>query len=469
MSRSRKTREGAREQGLSTAGLVLLLLVAAVAAFAVLGLFANISERKEEARVSPAQVVALDESSVDPAVWGRNFPHQYDQYLKTVDMERTGFGGSEAVPRDPSDVDPRLFTSRSKLDRIPQLVRMWAGYAFSKDYREKRGHAYMLEDQMLTERQRVVQQPGTCLHCHASTVAAMRKLGDGDLVRGFEALNAMKYQESATHVDGPIACIDCHDPQTLELRITRPAFLEGIAAWKASQGVVDYDPNTMATRQEMRSYVCGQCHVEYYFSKGDRRLVFPWAEGLGAEDALAYFDEIGFSDWTHAETGAPMLKAQHPEFETWSQGVHARSGVSCADCHMPYVRVGARKVSNHQVRSPMLQINESCQGCHRFPEDEIRPRVEEIQARHKHLTEVALDALVDLIDDIQAAAKAGAPEAKLEAARGWQRRASFLVDWVDAENSTGFHAPQEGARILGESIDASRRGQLALRERLAGS
>jgi nitrite reductase (cytochrome c-552) len=447
----------------------VVLVLAAAATFVALALLTNVFQRKQEERRSFVEVVELTQDTTDPAVWGRNFPHQYDQYRKTVDMTRTTFGGSEAVPREPSDVDPRLFTSRSKLDRIPQLVRMWAGYAFAEDYREKRGHAYMLEDQMLTERQRVVQQPGTCLHCHASTVVAMRELGGGDPTRGFEALNHMSYQESTRHVNGPIACIDCHDPETMALRISRPAFMEGIAAYKASQGIPDYDVNAMATRQEMRSYVCGQCHVEYYFSKGDRRLTFPWAKGLGAEAAYDYYQQIDFTDWTHAETGAPMLKAQHPEFETWSQGIHARSGVACADCHMPYRRVGAMKVSDHQVRSPMLGINNACQTCHRFPEAELRARVEEIQLRHKQLTEVALDALVDLIDDIVAARESGVADARLADAWQWQRRASFLVDWVDAENSTGFHAPQENARLLGESIDAVRKGQLAVVAALAGS
>jgi len=91
---------------------------------------------------------------------------------------------------------------------------------------------------------------------------------------------------------------------------------------------------TKATRQEMRSYVCGQCHVEYYFKGDEKILTFPWSKGLRPEDIEAHYDEYGFSDWTHKETGAKMLKAQHPEFETWSSGLHARSGVSCADCHM---------------------------------------------------------------------------------------------------------------------------------------
>ena len=320
----------------------------------------------------------------------------------------------------------------------------------------------MLEDQTLTERQKV-GQPGTCVHCHASMVGAYRSLGDGDLTRGFEALNAMSYDEARTHVDHPIACIDCHDPQSMALRITRPAFMEGIAAYKASQGVADYDVNTMATRSEMRSYVCGQCHVEYYFSKDEKRLVFPWSEGLLADQMLDYYDRIDFSDWTHERTGTRMLKAQHPEFELWNQGIHSRAGVACADCHMPYKRVGARKYSDHHVRSPLLQVNVACQSCHAVPEAELLARAERIQERNHELEGTALQAIVELIDDLEAAKNAGADDAALAAARKSHRHAQFMIDFVISENSTGFHADQESARLLGKAIDEARRGQLGLR------
>src|SRR5690606_8867961 len=154
----------------------------------------------------------------------------------------------------------------------------------------------------------------------------------------------------------------------------------------------DYDPNVDASRQEMRSMVCGQCHVEYYF-KGEGKLVtYPWANGLKVEQIEAYYDNIDFSDWKHAVTEAPMLKAQHPEFEMWNQGVHARSGVSCSDCHMPYKREGAIKVSDHHVRSPLLNTNRACQTCHRYGEDEILARANAIQDRTKRLMDRAEDA-----------------------------------------------------------------------------
>jgi nitrite reductase (cytochrome c-552) len=160
-----------------------------------------------------------------------------------------------------------------------------------------------------------------------------------------------------------------------------------------------------------------------------------------------------------------VLKAQHPEFEMWNQGIHARSGVACADCHMPYIRVGGLKISDHHVRSPVLNLNHACQTCHHWPEEELRARVETIQERTFGLRNRAMDALVALIGDITAARGAGASDAELAEARNQQRRAQFMLDFVEAENSTGFHAPQEAARILAESIDFARQGQLALRAR----
>jgi nitrite reductase (cytochrome c-552) len=444
--------------------VVVSAAVAAVAAVALTALLVNIFERKQEARNPFFRVVELDDMTEDPEVWGKNFPMQYDLYLRTVDQVRTRFGGSEAMPRTPTDADPRSVVAQSRLEEDPRLVTMWAGYAFSVDFREERGHAYMLEDQTFTERQQFVQQPGTCMNCHASVYVPMMRAGGGDLVKGFEIMNAMPYQEARKLVEHPVTCIDCHDSQTMALRITRPAFMEGMKAYKASQGIADYDVNRDATRQEMRAYVCGQCHVEYYFKGPEKRLVYPWAKGLTADAALAYYDEVGFSDWKHKETGAGVLKAQHPEFEMWSMGIHARSGVTCADCHMPYTRVGGLKISDHHVRSPLLNINRACQTCHRWEQDELKARAEQIQERTYYMRNMAIDAVVALIEDIRGAMARGVSEDRLVAARDFQRKAQFFADFVEAENSMGFHAPGEAARILADSINFSRLGQLALRD-----
>ncbi len=437
-------------------------IVAGLLTVAIAALLVNIAQRKQEGLNPFFRVVEITDETIEPEIWGKNFPMQYDAYMQTTDMERTRHGGSEAVPRTPTEADPRSLVARSNLEKDPRLIRMWAGYAFSIDFREARGHAYMLEDQTFTERQ-TVPQPGTCLNCHASMYTVYKDLGEGDIFAGFEAINQMPYAEAAEHATHPITCIDCHDPDTMALRITRPAFIEGMRVAKAAEGIDDYDVNTMATRQEMRSFVCGQCHVEYYFAGEEKRLTYPWHKGFLADDALEYYDEIEFHDWIHADTGAPMLKAQHPEFETWQQGTHAKAGVSCADCHMPYKRVGAMKISDHHVRSPLLNINNACQTCHKVPEAELEERVYTIQDRHMQMRDLAMDALMDLIDDIVDAMDDGATDEELWEARDYHRKATFLVDFMEAENSMGFHAPQESARVFFLAMDYARKGQMAAR------
>ncbi|MBM3790439.1 MAG: ammonia-forming cytochrome c nitrite reductase subunit c552 [Acidobacteria bacterium] len=442
--------------------LIVVLLLATLFALGASALLVNIMERKQEGRDRFYRVVDVTDDTTDPAVWGRNFPLHYDAYLRTVDMERTRYGGSEAMPAAAPLAPEGAVVTQSKVDEDPRLRTMWAGYAFSVDFREERGHAYMLIDQRNTKRVTEFKQPGTCLHCHASVYVATKRAGGGDLFAGFDKINRMTYAEATKLVEHPVSCIDCHNPQTMQLRITRPAFMEGIRALKAVQGVAEYDVNSAATAQEMRTFVCAQCHVEYYFRGEEKRLVYPWAKGLQVEDMLSHYDEMGFRDWVHRETGASTLKAQHPEFELYSQGVHARSGVACADCHMPYRREGGQKISDHHVRSPMLNINRACQGCHHFSEDEMKARVEQIQSRFFATRNLAMDSLMELIADIRTLRDAGAPDADLAQARDYQRKAQFLLDFVEAENSTGFHAPQEAMRILAQSIDFSRRGQNAM-------
>ncbi len=448
--------------------VVVTATAAALAAVALTALLVNIFERKQEAKNPFFRVVELTDRTEDPVTWGKNFPMQYDLYTRTVDQVRTRFGGSEALPRTPSTADPRSVVAQSRLEEDPRLKTMWAGYAFSVDFREDRGHAFMLDDQTFTERQQVTKQPGTCLNCHASMYVPYLTAGNGDLVKGFEAINQLSYADARQRVSHPVTCIDCHDSQTMALRVTRPAFMEGMRNLKASQGVQGYDVNRDATRQEMRAFVCGQCHVEYYFKGPEKRLVYPWHQGLKVDNALAYYDEVGHNDWTHKESGAGVLKAQHPEFEMWNQGIHARSGVTCADCHMPYTRVGGMKISDHHIRSPLLNVNRACQTCHRWDTEELKARAEQIQERTHYLRNLAVDAVVALIGDIKAAADAGASDDQLAAARAFQRKAQFFADYVEAENSMGFHAPGEAARILADSINFSRQGQLALRDRPVG-
>jgi nitrite reductase (cytochrome c-552) len=471
------------------AAYIVTVVLSAAATVAALALWRNIMTRKAEALQHVFKVVELDENTVDPAEWGKNYPRQYDTYRRTVDTERTRHGGSDAF---------------QKLDADPLWRVLFQGYPFAADYREERGHAYMLSDQEETERVKKFPQPGACLHCHASVIPAYRAMGrragipddrpEEQLMKGFETVCALPYAEARNLTDDqgrkliqhPVACIDCHDPETLALRVTRPALLDGlrelaradqtplphlpsVMRWRSGDRTRDYDVNADASRQELRTLVCAQCHVEYYFKKPGQRLTYPWRKGIRMEEVEAYYDEVGHTDWTHAASGAKTLKAQHPEFELWSQGIHARSGVACADCHMPYVRDGAVKVSSHHVRSPLLDPARSCQTCHRHSEKELLARVETIQDRTQALMLRAEEATVDLIRELEAAAKRDTPEAALEAARALHRRAQWRLDFIAAENSMGFHAPQEAARILAEAIDFAHRGRLALRPQSPGT
>ncbi len=504
-----------------------VLTVAVLATVAVTFTLVTMFERKQESRSPYLRVVDLNETSTDPAPWGMNWPHHFEKYKETAGDKF--YGGSNAMPE-------------SKLESNPWLKRLYAGYAFSIDYREARGHAYMLYDQVVTERVNQRPQAGACLHCHASATVLYRKAGLEALgkpadpatlaasfdmpavIKGFQTLSTKPYHEvlemltqvpDGTGADGkpifdtppiggftpdkvpeghfamgeahPVSCIDCHDPTSMKVRVTRPGFVLGMQAlaqseaplphmpsvekWRRGDRTQPYDPNELATRQEMRSFACGQCHVEYYCATKDT-LTFPWGKGLKIEQAESFWegrtfpDGSKFMDYKHGETGAPLFKAQHPEFELWSQGVHARAGVSCADCHMPYQRVGAMKLSSHNVRSPMENIDNACRTCHNVPAEELRERVEIIQGRTVQLLDRAAHAMTDMLDAIMEAKASGVSDELLSETFALQRKAMWRLDYISSENSKGFHADQEAARILGESIDYSRQAQaMALRLR----
>jgi nitrite reductase (cytochrome c-552) len=455
-----------------TAAYLVIAAVLALLTVGVLLLMQNITQRQVEGRQDAVRVVQLTEDVVDPAVWGQDYPHQYDSYKRTADIARTRYGGSEAIQKS--------------ADANPVWQQIWNGYPFSVDFREDRGHAYMLVDQRETERVLKFKQPGACLNCHASVLPAYYQKGveagvpkenrEAAIQKGFEVMASMPYSQATKLVEHPITCNDCHDPETMKLRITRPAFFTGVDAlarsdyplpmlpsierWRAAGKQGTYNPNELAERQEMRTFVCAQCHVEYYFKGAEKILTYPWQKGLKAEQMEAYYDEVGWKDWVHKDTGAPALKAQHPEFELWSQGTHAAAGVACADCHMPYQRVGAVKVSSHHVQSPLLTAGQACQVCHSGNETDINKRVQTIQDRTRVAMTNAETAVVALINDIKAAKAAGVADDKLVKAQAFQRQAQWRLDYVSAENSMGFHAPQESMRLLGEAADLARQGQL---------
>lgn len=400
---------------------------------AVAFLLTNIQTRKAEAVEFPLKTVQIAATELDPAVWGQNFPREYDTFKKTeLDDTETPYGGSKPI---------------NKLEKYPILKRVWAGYAFSVDFNEERGHFYALIDQKATKRQEVVKQPAACANCHAGEAPQLIEQ------MGWEKFNSTPYKEISGTLHLGSTCADCHDPVTMDLRITRPAFKNAMA-----EIGVDL---SKATRQEMRTYVCAQCHVEYYFEGDNKLLTFPWDKGFRIDNIIDYYDEYGFKDWTHKETGAPMLKAQHPEFETFTTSLHYRSGVSCADCHMPYVREGAVKVSDHWLRSPLTNVSQACGTCHKQDEQALKDRITVIQDNTAGLLRTTEVALGDAMDAIVAAMAAGATDDQLTEARDFHRKASMRYDFVMSENSTGFHSPQEAARNLANAIDFARKAQLS--------
>ena len=411
---------------------IAVFAVAVVLTAAVAAVLVSINNRKQEAAEFPLRVVEVANNELDPSVWGQNFPRQYNTFVRTQEnYGETPFGGSEPY---------------SKLERYPAMVRIWAGYAFSKDHNEERGHYYSQIDQANTQRVQLVNQPSACVNCHSGEVPVLIEQ------MGWEAFNSTPYNDLKDQLHIGSTCNDCHDPDTMALRITRPAFINAME----KRGI----DVSQATRQEMRSYVCAQCHVEYYFQGDQKLLTFPWEKGLRIDDIEAYYDSYGFKDWTHAETGAPMIKIQHPEFEMWSTGIHARSGVACADCHMPYMRDGSVKVSDHWLRSPLVNLSNACGTCHKQNEDELKDRVLTIQGTTAGLLRRSEEALLAAMDAIVAAKEAGASDEQLAEAYQLHRGSSLRWDFVSSENSTGFHSPQEAARVLAESIDMARQAEL---------
>ena len=400
------------------------LFAAALVATFVLGLLAtSILQRREEARPQPV-LRPLAEFEMDSSRWGENFPRQYDTYRQMFDdTTRTKYGGA-----DPRDL----------LAETPANVILFAGYGFAKEYRQARGHVWAIEDVTQTERVGP-KTPATCWSCKSPDVPRlMAEMGVAEFY-------AASFEELKAHVTHPIGCFDCHDPSTMKLRVSRPALREAFGRMGK-----DID---QVSHQEMRSLVCAQCHVEYYFNKPGSYLTFPWDGGMGAEQVEEYYAAADFADWTHAGSKAPMVKMQHPDYEVYTTGIHAYRDVSCADCHMPYRTEGGVKFTDHHVQSPLLNVANSCAVCHRWGEEEIRTRVEAIQDKVREGRDRAEAAIARAHFDVAAAIEAGAADDELAGVRDLVRRAQLHWDYVAAHNGMGFHSPQECMRLLGAAVD----------------
>jgi nitrite reductase (cytochrome c-552) len=374
----------------------------------------------------------------DSSKWGQNFPNQYDSLMKTkTNNTDTVYAGSSAF---------------SWLERDPRQVILFTGYPFSKDYNDDRGHANAVDDVRATKRLNLNDEdpkhtPATCYSCKSSDNPGLWA------EMGMEAYDKMSFNEMTPNINNAIGCSNCHEAGTMRLIVTNPALKEALEA----QGK-DW---TTFSRQEMRTVVCANCHVEYYFKGDGKYLTFPWANGTDVDSIIAYYGEAGFKDWEYPDAKTPMLKAQHPEYEFFTAGsTHYNAGVSCADCHMPYTRDGAAKYSSHDVHSPLLNPVQACGQCH-TDTDYVVSRVGIIQEQVATTKIATEDAIVDAINAIKAAAaNPNADTALLDQARKLHREAQFKWDIVSAENSTGFHNPEYALKLLSESTNTARQAQM---------
>jgi nitrite reductase (cytochrome c-552) len=417
-----------------------LLFLATVLVVFLVGLFgASIVERRTEGVTAGMPMVPLPEFEPRNAVWGQNYPRQFQSYIQTLDTTfASKWGGSR---------------HRDMLAQHPEMVVLWAGYAFARDYDQIRGHYYAVKDVHLSLRTNV-DQPGTCWTCKSTDVPRLMN------EHGVAGFYAQRWRDLGPEVVNPIGCQDCHDPGTMRLRITRPALIEALERMGR--------PVERATHQEMRSLVCAQCHVEYYFRPEDNYLVFPWDEnGVNAGAQEAFLDRVGHTDWVHTLSRAPMIKVQHPDWELFQQGIHAYRGVSCADCHMPFRREGGVKFTNHHIQSPLNDVAGSCMVCHGGTEQEMIDRVFSQQDKVYDIRHRAERQLAMLHIEAKAAWDAGATEAEMEPILRLIRSSQWRWDWTAASHGAAFHAPVESMRLLGESLDMSGRARLDLSRILA--
>lgn len=416
----------------------------------LLGLLASsIVERRSEALFAYTPQVTFGDKEPRSEVWGTNFPREYVSWKQTSDTTfRSKHGGS---------------ATRDFLEEDPRLVVLWDGYAFSKDYKQSRGHYYAIEDIRTTLRTGAPMngehspQPNTCWTCKSPDVPRlMSRMGAADFYSG-------SWEEKGADIVNSIGCLDCHDPKTMNLTITRPALIEAMQ----KKGI----DLKNATHQELRSLVCAQCHVEYYFNKkkveGVAYLTFPWENGFACEDMEAYYDSIDFSDWTHAMSKAPMLKAQHPDFELFQTGIHYKRGIACADCHMPFISEGGQKFTDHHIQSPLNNISNSCQVCHR---EETANLVRDVYERQDKIKEIRDQLEIQLVyahSEAQLAWEKGVDETSMTPALRLIRQAQWRWDFTAASHGGAFHAPLETSRLIGNGLDKIQQARLNLSRLLA--
>ncbi len=424
----------------------LLFFVTVGVVFLLGMLAASITTRRAEiASIMNNKKVEITGIESRSEIFGENYPREYQTWLETADTSfESKYNGSSIV-----DV----------LEQRPEMVILWAGYAFSKDYETPRGHMHMIEDLHETLRTGSPMnpdegpQPATCWTCKSPDVPRlMDSLGVSEYYAG-------TWASLGHEVVNPVGCADCHEPENMNLQISRPALIEGLQ--NSGQDV------SKLSQQDMRSLVCAQCHVEYYFEPGTNYLTFPWQNGLTMEGGEQYYDEIGHADYIHKLSRAPILKAQHPGYEIFKMGIHGQRGVSCADCHMPYISEGGVKFSDHHIISPLANINNTCQVCHRESEETLRESVYERQRKGLEIRDLVEKELAAAHIEAKFAWDQGATEAQMADILQLLRQSQWRWDYAVASHGASFHAPVEFQRLLAQSLDRAHKARFATSKVLA--
>lgn len=428
----------------------LIFIGTAIAVFFLAMLSYSIMDRRSEAKFAYQPKVVLEGIEARDSVWGLNYPRQYQSYQQTSDTTYKGY----------------LTTSGHKdiLEEQPDVALLFAGYGFSKNYNQPKGHAYAVTDVLKTLRTGAPMKPGdgpmpsACWTCKSTDVPRlMKEIGVNEYYN-------KKFFDLGDKIKNPIGCADCHDSKTMNLTITRPALVE---AYQSMGKDIK-----KASHQEMRSLVCAQCHVEYYFAKDKpgkpgAHVVFPWKNGTTVEEIERYYDETEFSDWEHPISKAKMLKAQHPDFEIFNQGVHAKRGVSCADCHMPYKSEGGQKFTDHHIQSPLNNVENACFVCHREKKESLIEDVYERQKKAKEGNSKLQRQIAIAHIEAGKAWELGATETEMKDILKLIRQAQWRWDMVAAGHGNSFHAPVEIGRIIVEGTNKIAEARLQLSKVLA--
>ena len=414
----------------------------------ILGLLvSSLLERRAEVvsifnnRKTPMEGIVSENSK-----FASDFPREYETWKQTADTTfKSEFNSSQAV-----DV----------LAQRPNMVILWAGYSFSWDYATPRGHQHAVEDVRRTLRtgapgvtEGKEPQPGTCWTCKGPDVPRVMK------EKGVANFYKAPWSKWGDQIMNSVGCSDCHDSKTMDLKPARPALYE---AWQR----VGKDVNK-ATHQEMRSLVCAQCHTEYYFKGDGMYLTFPQDSGMTVEAMEKYYDAMNYKDYTHALSRAPILKAQHPGYEIHQMGIHGQRGVSCADCHMPYMSKGGVKYTDHHIMSPLANIERTCQTCHRQSAETLRQNVYERQRKCNEIRNRVENELATAHIEAKFAWDKGATEAEMKPVLDLLRKSQWRWDFAVASHGASFHAPQEITRILSHSLDYANQARLKVAKVLA--